>query len=125
MLTFDNSMSVMEQMKSEIRKVINCIMSDAFQDMYIDKCKMMLSDKMANLCKSHRNIKQNEVKGNLWINMLAGSTHPQIFFKKHRKHGLTNKRVELMLPKLFPENDPLPTESLWDPAVTDFAHGHN
>ena len=29
-LTFDNSMTVMEQIKSEIKKVINCIISDAF-----------------------------------------------------------------------------------------------
>ena len=80
--------------------------------MYIDMCKMMLSAKMAELSKSHRDINQNEFKGNLWINMLAGLTHPQTVFKKHLKHGLTNKGVELMLPKLFPENDPLPAESL-------------
>ena len=55
--------------------------------------------------------------------MLSRLTHPQIVFKKHLKHGLTNKGVELMLPKLFPENDSLPTESLWDPAVTEFACG--
>ena len=55
--------------------------------------------------------------------MLAGLTHPQIVFKKHLKHGLTNKGVDCMLRKLFPENDPLPAESLWDPAVTEFARG--
>ena len=57
--------------------------------------------------------------------MLAGLNHPQIVFKKHLKHGLTEKGVELMLPKLFPENDPLHYESLWDPAVTEFACGQN
>ena len=57
--------------------------------------------------------------------MLAGLTHPQIVFKKHMKHGLTNKGVELMLSKLFQENDPLPAENLWDPAVTEFARGQN
>ena len=57
--------------------------------------------------------------------MLAGLTHLQIIFKKHLKHGLTNKELELILPKLFPENDPLPVESLWDPAVTEFARGQN
>ena len=124
-VTFDNSMSVMEQMKSEIKKVINCIMSDAFRGMCIDMCKMILSAKMVDLSKSHNNIKQNEFKGNLWINMLAGLTHPQIFFKNHLKHGLTDKGVELMLPKLFPENDPLPAERLWDPAVTKFTCVHN
>ena len=80
---------------------------------------------MVELSKSNRNINQNELKGNLWINMLAGLTCPQIFFKKHLKHGLTNKGVELMLPKLFPENDPLPAESLWDPAVTESACGQS
>ena len=54
-LTFDNSMNVMEQMKFEIKKLINCIMSDAFQRMYIDMCKMMLSAKMVELSKSHKN----------------------------------------------------------------------
>ena len=111
-LNFDNSVTVMEQMRAEIKKVINCIISDAFQSMYIDICKMMLSDEIANLSKSHKNINQNEFKGNLWIYMLAGLTHPQIFFKKHLKYGLTDKGVELMLPKLFPENNPLPAESL-------------
>ena len=57
--------------------------------------------------------------------MLADLTHPQTFFKKHLKHGLTNKGVELMLPKLFPKNDPLLAESLWDPAMTEFACGQN
>ena len=57
--------------------------------------------------------------------MLTELTHPQIVFKKHLKHGLTEKEVELMLPKLFPEDDPLPAESLWDPAVTEFTCGHN
>ena len=95
-------------------------MSDALQCMYINMCKMMLSAKMAELSKSHKNINQNEFKGNLWINMLAGLTHPQIVFKKHLKHGLTNKGVELMLPKLFQENYFLPSKSLLDPAVTDF-----
>ena len=80
-LTFDNSMTVMEQMKSEIKKVIDFIMSDSFQSMYIDMCKMMLSAKMVELSKSHKNINQNEFKGNLWINMLVGLTYPQIVFK--------------------------------------------
>ena len=57
--------------------------------------------------------------------MLAGLTHPRIVFKKHLKHGLTEKGVELMLPKLFPEKDPLPAEILWDPAVTEFARVQN
>ena len=57
--------------------------------------------------------------------MLAGLNNPQIFFKKHLKHGLTNNGVDLMLPKLFPENDPLPAESRWDPAVTEFACGQD
>ena len=82
-LTFGNSMPVMEQMKSDIKKVINCIMSDAFQSMYINMFEMMLSARMVELSKSHRNIKQNEFKGNLWINMLAGLTHPQNFVKRH------------------------------------------
>ena len=69
-LTFDNSMTVMEQMKAEIKKVINCIMSDAFQGMYIDMCKMMVSDEMAKLSKSHRNIKKNDFKVNLWSTCL-------------------------------------------------------
>ena len=117
-LAFDNSMTVKEQVIAEIKKVINCIISDSFQIMYIDMCKMMMSAKMFVLSKSHRNINQNELKGNLWINILAGLTHPQIFFKKHLKHGLTKKGVELMFPKLFPKNNPLPAESIWDPAVT-------
>ena len=111
-LIFDKNMTVMEQMKSEIKKVIDCILSDAFQGMYIDMCKMMVSDKMANLSKSHRNTNQNEFKGNLWINMFAGFTCPQIVFKKHLKHGLTNKEVELMLPKLFLANNSLSAQSL-------------
>ena len=122
-LTFDKNMTVKEQVIAEIKKVIHCIMSDAFQSMYIDMCKMMLSAKMVELSKSHKNINQNEFKSNLWINMLVGLTQPQIFFKNHLKHGLTNKKVELMLLKLFLENDPLPAESLWDPAVTEFAFG--
>ena len=93
--------------------------------MYINICKMMLLVKMVELIKSHKNIHQHELKGNLWINMLAGLTHPQIVFKKHLKHGLTDKGVELMLPKLFPENDPFLAECLWDPAVTEFACGQN
>ena len=44
-LTFDNSMTLMEQMKSEIKKISNCIVSDAFQVMHIDMCKMMMSAK--------------------------------------------------------------------------------
>ena len=92
-LNFDNSMTVMEQIKAEIKKVINCIMSDAFQGMYIDKSKMMGSNEMTNLSKSHRNIKQNEFKGNLWINMLSGLTHSRIFFKKHLKYGLSDKKL--------------------------------
>ena len=59
--------------------------------MYINMCKIMLSAKMGELSKSHRDINQNEFKSNLWISMLAGLTHPQIVFKKHLKHGLTNK----------------------------------
>ena len=124
-LTFDNSMSVMEKMKAEIKKVINCIMSYSFQIMYIDTCKMMLSAQMVDLSKYHKNIKQNEFKSNLWINMIAGSNHPRIIFKKHLKHGLTNKEVKLMLPKLFSENDTLPSEIIWDPAVIEFACGQN
>ena len=100
-LTVDNSVTVMEQMLAEIKKVINHIMSDAFQGMYIDMCKMMLSARMVEQRKSHKNIKQNEFKSNLWINMLAGLTHHQIIFKKHLKHGLTKKGVELMLPNFF------------------------
>ena len=57
--------------------------------------------------------------------MLARLTHPQIFFKNHLKHGLTDKKVDCMLPKLLSENYPLPVESLWDPAVTEFARGQN
>ena len=57
--------------------------------------------------------------------MIAGLTHLQIFFKKHLKHDLTNKGVELMLLKLFSENDPLPAKNLWDPAVTEFACGQS
>ena len=96
-MTFDNSITVKEKVIAEIKKVIDCIMSDAFQRMYIDMCKMILSDEMVDLSKPHRDIKQNEFKGNLWINMLAGLTHPQIVFKAHLKHGLTNKGVELMI----------------------------
>ena len=64
-LTFDNSVTVIEQMKAEIKKVINCIMSDAFQGMYIDMCKMMISARMVEPSKSHKNIKRNKFKGNL------------------------------------------------------------
>ena len=124
-LTFDNNVTVKEQVIAEIKKVIDCIMSDSFQSMYIDMCATILSAKMVELSKSHKNINQNEFKSNLWINMLAGLTHPQIVFKNHLKHGLTNKGVEVMLPKLFPENDPLPAKSLWDPAVTEFACRQN
>ena len=100
-LTFDNSVTVMEQMKAEIKKVINCIMSDVFQGMYIDMCKMILSAKMVELSKYHKNIKQNELKGNPWINMLAGLTHPQIFFKKHLNHGLTKREWSSCFPNCF------------------------
>ena len=111
-LTFDNSVNVKEQVIAEIKKVINHIMSDTLQSLYIDMCKMMLSAKMVELSKSHKNINQKEFKGNLYINTLAGLTHSQIFFKKHLKHGLTNKGVELILLKLFSKNGLLPAESL-------------
>ena len=124
-LTCGISVTVIKQMKAEIKKVINCIMSDVFQGMYIDMCKMMLSAKMVELSKSHKNINQNEFKGNLWINMLAGLAHPQIIIKKHLIYGWINKRVELMLLRLFLENVPLLVEILWDSAVTDLAHGQN
>ena len=124
-LNFDNNLNVMEQIKSEIKKVINRIMSDAFQGMYIDMCKMMLSAIMVELSKSHKNIKQNEFKDKLWTNMLAGLTHPQIIFKNHLRYFFTDRGVELMIPKLFPGNGPLPAESLWDPAVTEFACDQN
>ena len=64
-LTFDNSMTVMEQMKAEIKKLINCIISDVFQGMYIDMCNMMLSARIVELSKSHNDINPNTFKGNL------------------------------------------------------------
>ena len=63
-LTFDNSMPVMGQMKAKIKKVIDCIMSDVFQSMCINMYKMMLSTRMVELSKSYKNINQIEFKGN-------------------------------------------------------------
>ena len=107
----------------ELARVIDLFISDAFQEIYLDMCEMLMTESMVNLSKTHKGVKKSKLKNNLWVNLVVGLTHPQISVKKHLKHGLTETGVQLMLPKLFPENEPLPAESLWDPAVTDFAQG--
>ena len=84
---------------------------------------MLMTEKMVELSKTHKGVKKSKLKNNLWVNLVAGLTHPQISVKKHLKHGLADTGVQLMLSKMFLENELLPAESLWDPAVTVFAPG--
>ena len=82
-----------------------------------------MTEKMVDLSKTHKSVKKSELKNNLWVNLIAVLTHPHISVKKHLKHGLTDTGVQLMLPKMFPKNEPLPADSLWDLAVTILAQG--
>ena len=86
-------------------------------------CKMLMTEKMANLNKTYKRVKKSKLKNSLWVNLVAGLTHTQISVKKYLKHGLTDTGIQLMLTKLFSESEPLFSESLWDPAVTIFAQG--
>ena len=87
-------------------------------------CGMLMTERMVDLSKTHKGFKKSELKNNLWVNLVAGLAHPQISVKKHLKHGLNDTDVQLMLPKIFPKNEPLPAESLWDSVVTFFDQGH-
>ena len=99
-------------------------MSESFQEIYLDMCGMLMTEKMVDLSTTHKGVKKIKLKNNLWVNLVAGLTHPQISVKKYLKHGLTDTSVQLMLPKMFPKNETLPVESFWDPEVTVFAEGH-
>ena len=123
-LTIKEGMTVLQQVEKELARVIDLFLSDGFQEMYLDMCGMLMTEKMVDLSKTHKGVKKSKLKNNLWVNLVAGLTHPQISVKKYLKHGLTDTGVQLMLPKMFPKNEPLPAESLWDPAVTAFAQGH-
>ena len=92
--------------------------------MYLDMCGMLMTEKMVELSKTHKGVKRSKLKNNMWVNLVAGLTCPQISVEKYLRHGLTDTGVQLMLPKMFSKNEPLPAESLWDPAVTAFAQGH-
>ena len=92
--------------------------------MYLDMCGMLMTERMADLSKTYKGVKKSKLKNNLWVNLVAGLTHSQISVKKYLKHGLTETGVQLMLPKMFPKNEPLPAKSLWNPLVTAFAQGH-
>ena len=120
-LTIKEEMTVLQQVEKELARVIDMFLSYGFQEMYLDMCKMLMAGKMVDLSKTHKGVKKSKLKNNLWVNLVAGLTHPQISVKKYLKHGLTDTGVQLMLPKMFPKNEPLPAESLWDPAVTAFA----
>ena len=97
------------------------LLSYGFQEIHLGMCGMLMNERMVDLSKTHKGVKKRKLKNNLWINLVAGLTHPQISVKKYLKHGLTDTGVQLMLPKMFPENEPLPAESLWDPAAAVFA----
>ena len=88
--------------------------------MYLDICGILITDRMDDLSKTHKGVKKSELKNNLWVNLVAGLTHPQISVKKNLKHGLTETGIQLMLPKMFPKSEPLPAESLWDSEITVF-----
>ena len=120
-LTIKKGMTALQQVEKELTKVIDLFLSDRFQEMYLDMCGMLMTEKVVDLSKTHKGVKKSELKNNLWVNLIAGLNHPQISVKKHLKHGLTDTGVQLMLPKMLPKNELLPAESLWDLAVTAFA----
>ena len=122
-LTIKKGMTVLQQVERELARVIDLFLSDGFQEMYLDMCGVLMTKRMVELSKTHKDVKKSKLKNNLWIKLVAGLTHPQISVKKHLKHGLTDTGVQFMLPKMFPKNKPLPAESLWDPAATVFAQG--
>ena len=123
-LTIKEGMTVLRQVEKELARVIDLFLSDGFQEMYLDTCGMFMTEKMVNLSKTHKGVKKNKLKNSLWVNLVAGLAHSQISVKKHLKHGLTDTDVQLMLPKMFPNNKLFSAESLWDPVVTVFAQGH-
>ena len=103
-LPIKEEMTVLQQVEKELAKVINLFLSDGFQEMYLDMCGMLMTEKMVNFSKTHKVIKKIKLKNNLWVNLVAGLTHPQISVKKYLKHDLTDTGVKLMLPKMFPKN---------------------
>ena len=120
-LTIKEGMTVLQQVEKEIARVIDLFMSDGFQEMYLDMCGMLMTEKMVDLSKTHKGVKTSKLKNNLWVNLIAGLTHPQISVKKYLKHGLNKTGAQLMLPKILPKNKPLLAESLWDPKILAFS----
>ena len=123
-LTMKEGMNFLQQVEKELARVIDLFLSDGFQEMYLDMCGILMTERMVDLSKTHKGVKKSELKNNLWVNLVAGLTHPQISVKKYLKHCLTDTGLQHMLPKMFPKNEPLPAESLWDTSVTAFAQGH-
>ena len=116
-------MTVFKKVENKLARVIDLFLSDGFQEIYLDMCGMLMPEKMVDLSKTHKGVKKSKLKNNLWVSLIPVLTHPQISVKKHLKHGLTDTDVQLMLSKLFSENELLPAKTLWDSAVTAFAQG--
>ena len=103
-LTIKKGMTVLQQVEKALARVINLFLSDGFQEMYFDMCGMLMTEKMVDLSKTHKGVKISKLKNNLWINLVAGLTHPQISVKKNLTHSLTDTGVQLILSKMFPKN---------------------
>ena len=102
-------MTVLQQVEKELARVIDLFLLNGFQEMYLDMCGMLMPEKMVDLSKTYKSVKKSELKNNLWVNLIAGLTHSQISVKKHLKHGLTDTGIQMMLPKMFSKNEPLPS----------------
>ena len=100
-LTIKEEMNILQQVEKELARVIDLFLSDGFHKMYLYMCGMLMTEKMVDLSKTHKGVKKSKLKNNLWVNLVAGLTHPQISVKKYLKHGLTETGVQLVLPKMF------------------------
>ena len=57
-LTIKEGMTVLQQVEKELARVIDLLMSDAFWEMYLEMCGILMTKKMVNLSKTHKGVKK-------------------------------------------------------------------
>ena len=57
-LTIKEEMTVLQQVGKELARFIDLFLSDGSQEIYLDMCGMLMTERMVDLSKTHKGVKK-------------------------------------------------------------------
>ena len=107
-----DSKTIKEQVKETISSMAAQIVSDSFQQKYVNVCEGEFSEKSTNFSKPHKEEAKSKLRSDIWVVILDGLINPVINYKKHLKYGLTDEAIGSFIVNFFPDDVTLPNKSL-------------